>query len=84
VGEPWVSPTLERWATFDCYGTLIDWNGGISRELVRLCSVTSRAVGLLERYHELEPQVQAEDPERKRTARCLTVARSSGWRRARG
>ena len=23
-----------RWATFDCYGTLIDWDGGIRRELV--------------------------------------------------
>ncbi len=20
-----------RWASFDCYGTLVDWNGGISR-----------------------------------------------------
>ncbi len=27
---------MERWATFDCYGTLIDWNGGIGRELERL------------------------------------------------
>jgi len=26
----------ERWATFDCYGTLIDWNGGIRRELARV------------------------------------------------
>ena len=26
----------DRWATFDCYGTLIDWNGGIARELGRL------------------------------------------------
>ena len=26
----------DRWATFDCYGTLIDWNGGIRRELARL------------------------------------------------
>ena len=26
----------DRWATFDCYGTLIDWNGGIGRELERL------------------------------------------------
>ena len=26
----------ERWATFDCYGTLIDWNGGIGRQLERL------------------------------------------------
>ena len=24
---------MQRWATFDCYGTLIDWNGGIGREL---------------------------------------------------
>ena len=27
---------MDRWATFDCYGTLIDWNGGIGRELERL------------------------------------------------
>ena len=26
----------DRWATFDCYGTLIDWNGGIGGELGRL------------------------------------------------
>jgi 2-haloacid dehalogenase len=26
----------DRWATFDCYGTLIDWNGGIRAELERL------------------------------------------------
>ena len=44
---------MERWATFDCYGTLIDWNRGI-RE----------AIGpeLLDRYHAVEPQVQAENP----------------------
>ena len=24
---------MTRWATFDCYGTLIDWNGGIRAEL---------------------------------------------------
>jgi FMN phosphatase YigB (HAD superfamily) len=27
---------VTRWATFDCYGTLIDWNGGIRAELERL------------------------------------------------
>lgn len=27
---------MDRWATFDCYGTLIDWNGGIRAELERL------------------------------------------------
>jgi 2-haloacid dehalogenase len=46
--------TTDRWATFDCYGTLIDWNGGLRRAL--------GSDALLERYHELEPQVQAEDP----------------------
>ena len=48
-----------RWATFDCYGTLIDWNGGISRQLERLFGVEA-APRLLERYHELEREVQAE------------------------
>jgi 2-haloacid dehalogenase len=62
----------DRWATFDCYGTLIDWNGGISRELARLFG-DGEAPRLLERYHELEPQVQADDPERTYRA-VLTLA----------
>src|SRR6266540_3597438 len=41
-----------RWATFDCYGTLIDWNRGIHDELERLFGVTE-APRLLKRYHEL-------------------------------
>jgi 2-haloacid dehalogenase len=49
----------ERWATFDCYGTLIDWNGGIRAVLERLFGVQD-APTLLARYHELEPEVQAE------------------------
>jgi 2-haloacid dehalogenase len=49
----------ERWATFDCYGTLIDWNGGIRRELARVFG-EERAVEQLERYHELEPELQAD------------------------
>ena len=52
---------MERWATFDCYGTLIDWNGGIGRELERLFGAAS--VGrLLHAYHEIEPEVQRENP----------------------
>ena len=50
---------MGRWATFDCYGTLIDWNGGIRRELERLFGAED-APRLLERYHELEPAVQGE------------------------
>jgi 2-haloacid dehalogenase len=52
-----------RWATFDCYGTLIDWNGGIGRELGRLFG-PNEAGEKLRRYHELEPEIQREDPSR--------------------
>jgi 2-haloacid dehalogenase len=48
-----------RWGTFDCYGTLVDWNGGIGAELGRLFG-PSQAAGQLARYHAIEPRVQAE------------------------
>jgi 2-haloacid dehalogenase len=48
----------ERWATFDCYGTLIDWMGGIRSALSRLFP-ESDPDQLLARYHEIEPQLQA-------------------------
>ena len=51
----------ERWATFDCYGTIVDWNGGIRRELERLFGV-ERSEQLLARYHEIEPEIQAGNP----------------------
>jgi 2-haloacid dehalogenase len=49
-----VPSSADRWATFDCYGTLIDWNGGLRRAL--------GSDELLDRYHEVEPQVQLENP----------------------
>jgi 2-haloacid dehalogenase len=49
----------DRWATFDCYGTLIDWNGGIRGELARVFG-EERADELLHRYHELEPELEAD------------------------
>ena len=45
---------MGRWATFDCYGTLVDWNTGIATAL--------GDPSLLARYHEVEPAVQAENP----------------------
>jgi 2-haloacid dehalogenase len=66
---------VERWATFDCYGTLIDWNRGIGRELERLFGA-ARAGELLHAYHELEPQIQREDPGRSyRQVLAVTLAR---------
>lgn len=49
----------DRWVTFDCYGTLIDWNGGIRAELARVFG-EERADERLERYHELEPELEAD------------------------
>jgi 2-haloacid dehalogenase len=53
---------MDRWATFDCYGTLIDWNGGIGRQLERLFGAES-VPGLLHGYHELERAYERERPE---------------------
>ncbi len=50
-----------RWASFDCYGTLIDWDGGVGAELERLFGAEDSA-RLLARYHEVEPELQAGEP----------------------
>ena len=50
-----------RWATFDVYGTLVDWNAGIRAELDRLLG-PSNADPSLARYHAIEPRVQSEHP----------------------
>jgi 2-haloacid dehalogenase len=48
---------VARWASFDCYGTLIDWNAGIRGELARVFG-EGEADAKLERYHELEPGLE--------------------------
>ena len=65
---------MERWATFDCYGTLIDWEGGISRELERLFG----SADLRPRYHEIERAVQAEQPALSYRAVMAEVMRHLG------
>lgn len=45
---------MDRWATFDCYGTLVDWNAGLAAAL--------GGEEALARYHEVEPVVQKDDP----------------------
>jgi 2-haloacid dehalogenase len=52
-----VSP-ITRWATFDCYGTLIDWERGIMDAFAGLWPGAD-ALALLETYHEIEPQMQS-------------------------
>jgi 2-haloacid dehalogenase len=63
---------MERWATFDCYGTIVDWNAGIAGELARLFG-EGRREELLAAYHRLEPEVEREGslPYREVLARTL-------------
>jgi 2-haloacid dehalogenase len=63
-----------RWATFDCYGTLIDWRAGIGGVLERLYGV-ERTPELLERYFELEPEVQADHYQPYAAVLTLTLER---------
>jgi 2-haloacid dehalogenase len=63
-----------RWATFDCYGTLIDWNGGVSAALREIFGRDDVA-DLLERYHEVEPRIQAERYRTYREILDLSLAR---------
>lgn len=69
-----------RWATFDCYGTLVDWNTGVRTELERL--IGSDGERLLARYHEIEPRIQREQPTARYRDVMATVlaelARESG------
>ena len=53
--------TSDRWATFDCYGTLVDWNAGIRTELERLFGGED-GERLLARYHVIEPRIQRDQP----------------------
>ena len=49
---------VTRWATFDCYGTLIDWNGGIRDRAHPRLRRRLRRRRLLERYHALERELE--------------------------
>jgi 2-haloacid dehalogenase len=48
----------DRWATFDCYGTLIDWDGGV-RQALALLWQDANVDRLFHRYHEGERRIQA-------------------------
>ena len=62
--------TGTKWATFDCYGTLIDWDSGLRAAL--------GSGELLRRYHEVEPDVQQEEPSRSYREVLIETARRIG------
>jgi 2-haloacid dehalogenase len=71
---------MDRWATFDCYGTLVDWNAGLGAELARLFG-EERRDELLAGYHGLEPVIEQDGslPYREVMARTLAgIAEAAG------
>lgn len=61
-----------RWASFDCYGTLVHWDSGVRAGLGEVLGDDEG----FPRYHELERQIQAERPaERYREVMALTLER---------
>ena len=57
-----MSAPQSRWVTFDCYGTLIDWQTGLTDILKSL--VGDRAPDVVRAYHDQERSVEREQPHR--------------------
>ena len=72
--------------TFDCYGTLIDWETGIREAFLRAAEsdgVALPAAELLAAHAEVEPAVEAEAYRSYREVLALTASRVAtrfGWR----
>src|SRR5258708_1494435 len=53
---------ITRWVSFDCFGTLVDWNTGFSANLTPLFG--SRTAEVVRAYHAFEREVESERPHR--------------------
>lgn len=73
------------WITFDCYGTLIDWERGISDAFTAQAGRKGRTVdrsSVLDVYHAIEPVVEAESYRRYREVLAVAarqVVEYLGW-----
>ena len=54
--------TGSRWVTFDCYGTLIDWQAGFTGMLSPFAG--ERAADVVKAYHASEREVERQQPHR--------------------
>jgi 2-haloalkanoic acid dehalogenase type II len=52
--------TRADWLTFDCYGTLIDWEGGVADALGPFLGAGTDRRGLAARYIQIEAEVEHE------------------------
>jgi 2-haloacid dehalogenase len=53
---------MTLWVTLDCYGTLIDWERGIADALLPLAAKGTDRRALIERYIEIEAEVEKAGP----------------------
>jgi 2-haloacid dehalogenase len=56
TGE-WRLPVADKWLTFDCYGTVADWNGCMGGALAPIAGTD--AARLLTAYHQAELELEA-------------------------
>jgi len=76
--------------TFDCYGTLVDWERGIAEAFATAAGadgVTLDRAAILRAYHEIEPRVQADRYRPYRDVLAITaraVADRLSWKLAPG
>jgi 2-haloacid dehalogenase len=69
----------QRWVTFDCYGTLVDWHSGFAAIMRPLAGPKTN--DLLRAYHQCEREIQAEPPYRLYKD-VLTIALARAARQA--
>ena len=66
----------DKWVSFDCFGTLMDWQSGFRRALASVAGAHSDA--LVEAYHQAEHTTQDEAPSRPyREVLQLTLRRAA-------
>lgn len=64
----------ERWISFDCFGTLVDWNGGFRAILSR--AGATRPQELVEAFHRAERAVEAQPYRSYREVTSIALERA--------
>jgi 2-haloacid dehalogenase len=67
--------SAEKWVTFDCFGTLIDWQAGFRRVLAAVAG--DQVDELVDAYHKAEADTQTEDKTRSYKVVLTTTLRKA-------
>jgi 2-haloacid dehalogenase len=58
-----VATEQQRWVTFDCFGTLVDWHKGFTEILSPVAR--ERVTDVVRAYHDCERRIEGETPHRR-------------------